>query len=132
LRPKAFAPVTRYATRAVDMDSLRQFKSEIFRGLAHPTRIAIVEVLRKGEMTAGQLAKELHLEQANASQHLSILRAKMLVANRKVANQVYYSLRDPVLAEVLDALRGYLYSQLTGTSKMIKEIEQEKARRGNT
>jgi DNA-binding transcriptional ArsR family regulator len=108
-------------------DSLRQFKAEIFQALAHPTRIAIVEALREGELPAGQLIEKLQLEQANASQHLAVLRSKRVVLNRKVGNQVFYSLRDPVLVEVLDILRRYFYSQLTGTMSMIEEIALEEA-----
>jgi DNA-binding transcriptional ArsR family regulator len=109
-------------------NALRQFKAEIFQGLAHPTRIAIVEALREGEMPAGKLIERLELEQANASQHLAVLRAKQIVVSRKVSNQVYYSLRDPVLAKVLDLLRRYFYSQLSQTATMLEEIEQETAR----
>ena len=54
-------------------DTLRQFKANIFQALAHPTRIAIVEVLRDGELPAGAIIERLGLEQANASQHLSDL-----------------------------------------------------------
>lgn len=105
-------------------DSLRRFKSDIFQALAHPTRIAMVEALRDGELQSGKLVNSLKLEQANASQHLAVLRAKMIVVNRKVGNQVFYSLRDPVLIEVLDILRRYFYSQLTDTRNMIEEIGQ--------
>jgi DNA-binding transcriptional ArsR family regulator len=105
-------------------DSLRRFKAEIFQALAHPTRIAIVEALRDGEVSAGELVDKLEIEQANASQHLSILRAKMIVVNRKVGNQVFYSLRDTVLIEVLDILRRYFCSQLADTVKMLTEINQ--------
>ena len=94
-------------------EALRQFKSEIFQALANPTRIAIVEALREGEMSAGKLIEKLGIEQANASQHLSILRARQIVVNRKVGNQVFYSIRDPALIEVLDILRRYFYSQLS-------------------
>ncbi|HML16992.1 MAG TPA: metalloregulator ArsR/SmtB family transcription factor, partial [Bryobacteraceae bacterium] len=76
---------------------MRQFKAAIFQALAHPTRIAIVELLRDGELSAGQLIDKLGLEQANASQHFAVLRAKQIVVNRKEGNQVFYSLRDPVL-----------------------------------
>jgi len=103
-------------------DSLRRFKAEIFQALAHPTRIAMIEALRAGEMSAGKLMEQLELEQANASQHLSVLRAKRIVVNRKVGNQVFYSLRDPVLIEVLDILRRYFSSQLTDTVNMLEEI----------
>jgi ArsR family transcriptional regulator len=105
---------------------LRRFKAEIFQALAHPTRIAIVELLRNGEMSAGQLIEQLGLEQANASQHLAILRSKHVVVNRKDGNQVFYSLRDPVLVSVLDILKRYFYSQLSETMTMLKEIRPPK------
>jgi DNA-binding transcriptional ArsR family regulator len=104
-------------------EELRRFKAQLFQGLAHPTRIAIVELLRHGELSAGQLIEQLGLEQANASQHLAVLRSKQIVVNRKEGNQVFYSLRDPVLIEVLDILKRYFYSQLSQTMSMLKEIE---------
>jgi DNA-binding transcriptional ArsR family regulator len=105
---------------------LHRFKAEIFQALAHPTRIAIVEALRHGETSAGQLIDRLGLEQANASQHLTVLRSKQIVISRKEGNQVFYSLRDPVLIEVLDVLKRYFYSQLSQTMSMLKEIQKEK------
>src|SRR4051794_39082471 len=104
---------------------LRRFKAEIFQALAHPTRIAIVEALRRGEKSAGQLIEQLELEPANASQHLAVLRGKQVVVNRKEGNQVFYSLRDPVLIEVLDVLKRYFYSQLSQTKSMLREMQAE-------
>ena len=106
-------------------DALRQFKSEIFQGLANPTRIAIVELLRDGEQSAGKLIEKLGIEQANASQHLAVLRAKQIVVNRKVGNQVYYSIRDHALIEVLDILRRYFYAQLSTTVNMLRKVAKE-------
>src|ERR1043166_3995031 len=106
-------------------DALRQFKSEIFQGLANPTRIAIVEILGEGERSAGQLIEELGIEQANASQHLAVLRAKQIVVSRKVGNQVYYSIRDRALIEVLEILRRYFYKQLDTTVKMLKQAARD-------
>jgi ArsR family transcriptional regulator len=106
---------------------LRRFKAEIFQGLAHPTRIAIVEALRDGELSAGRLTEKLGLEQANASQHFAVLRAKQILTSHKEGNQVFYSLRDPVLIQVLDILKRYFYSQLSQTMSMLKEIRTEKA-----
>jgi len=106
-------------------DRLRQFKSEIFQGLANPTRIAMVELLREGELSAGMLIEKRWIEQANASQHLAVLRAKQIVVSRKVGNQVYYSIRDQALIEVLDILRQYFYAQLNTTVNMLKEVARE-------
>src|SRR5579863_10468241 len=113
-------------------DALRRFKSEIFQGLANPTRIAIVELLREGELPAGKLIEKLGIEQANASQHLAVLRAKQIVVGRKVGNQVYYSIRDRALIEVLNILRRYFYAQLNSTVTMLKEVagEESKSRAG--
>jgi ArsR family transcriptional regulator len=109
-------------------DALRQFKSELFQGLAHPTRIAIVELLRDGELSAGQIIDKLGIEQANASQHLAVLRGKQIVVSRKAGNQVYYSIRDRALIEVLDILRRYFYSQLSATVNMLKQAARETPR----
>jgi len=107
-------------------DALRQFKSEIFQGLANPTRIAIVELLREGELSAGELIEKLGIEQANASQHLAVLRAKQIVLSRRAGNQVYYSIRDHALIEVLDILRRYFYAQLSSAVNMLQEVAGEK------
>ena len=65
------------------------------------------------------------MEQANASQHLAVLRAKQIVVSRKVRNQVYYSIRDHALIEVLDILRRYFYAQLSTTVDLLKQAAGE-------
>jgi len=105
-------------------DTLRQFKANIFQALAHPTRIAIIEVLRDGELPAGAIIERLGIEQANASQHLSILRAKQIVSSRKEGNQVFYSVRDPLLIEVLDIMRRYFQAHVEEALSMLKEIDR--------
>ena len=105
-------------------EALRQFKADIFQALAHPTRIAIVEQLRDGELSAGAIIERLGLEQANASQHFAVLRAKNIVINRKEANQVFYSLRDPLLIEVLDLMRRYFQAHIEEAVSMLNAMDQ--------
>jgi len=105
-------------------DNLRRFKADIFQALAHPTRIAILELLSNGELSAGVLNEKLGMEQANVSQHLAILRAKQIVLNRKAGNQVFYSMRDPVIIEVLDLMRRYFQSHLKEALGMLDEMEK--------
>ena len=94
-------------------DALRVFKADLFRALANPTRIAIVELLRdEGEIPVGRIHDALGIEQANASQHLSVLRAQSMVVTRKAGNQVFYSLRDKRLGKVLDLLKEYFESHV--------------------
>ena len=104
---------------------LRSYKASLFQALAHPTRIAIVEVLRDGELAAGAIQERLCLEQANLSQHLAVLRSRQIVVNRKEGNQVFYSLRNPVLLEVLDIMRRYFQANLTEAIQMLGEIAAE-------
>jgi len=104
-------------------DALRRFKAEIFQALAHPTRIAIVETLRDGELTAGAIIERLGLEQANASQHLAVLRSKNIVVNRREGNQVFYSVRDPLLIEVLDIMRRYFQAHIDEALASLQEMD---------
>jgi len=108
---------------------LRSYKANIFQALSHPTRIAIVESLREGELTAGTIQERLGVEQTNVSQHLAVLRSRQIVVNRKEGNQVFYSLRNPVLLEVLDLMRSYFQSNLTEAVQMLGEIDAESAAR---
>ncbi len=105
-------------------DPLRRFKADIFQALAHPTRIAILELLGAGELSAGALIERLGMEQATVSQHLAVLRAKQLVSNRKAGNQVFYSVRDPILIEVLSLMRTYFHTHLKEASGMLDEMEK--------
>jgi ArsR family transcriptional regulator len=110
------------------LDSMRRFKAGVFQALAHPTRIAIIEQLCVGEMSVGRLCKKIGIEQANASQHLAVLRNKHLVETRKQGNQILYRLRDPAIATVLGVLRKFFLSHLSEALALLREEEQQDAR----
>jgi len=105
-------------------DALRRFKADIFQALAHPTRIAIVELLGEGELSAGSLIERLGIEQATVSQHLAVLRAKQIVVNRRAGNQVFYSIRDPLIGEVLLLMRRYFHTHLKESLGMLDEMDK--------
>lgn len=111
------------------LDSLRRFKSDIFQVLANPTRIAILELLGKGECSAGELIEKLGMEQANVSQHLAVLRARQIVVTRKVGNQVFYSVRDPLILDVLGLMRRYFHKQVSESMEMLEEMEKTEKRK---
>ena len=107
-------------------DSLRRFKAGVFQALAHPTRIALVELLRdEGEVPVSRLYEQLGLEQANVSQHLAVLRSRQLVVGRKDGNQVFYSLRDPILGQVLDLMRQYFQAHLCEALALLADMQTE-------
>jgi DNA-binding transcriptional ArsR family regulator len=110
------------------LQSLRHFKAEIFQALAHPTRVAIVEYLRVSEMSVGDLCDKVGIEQANASQHLAVLRSKHIVETRKDGNQIFYRLRNPIVGEVLEMLRQYFFDHVNEAMKMLKQEQREVAK----
>ena len=105
------------------LDALRKFKAEVFKVLAHPTRIHIIETLRNGELSVGQILEQVKVEAPNLSQHLSLLRLKRLVVTRKDGTLVLYALRDPLLIEVLDTMRKYFHRHFEEASEMLRTME---------
>ena len=106
-------------------NALRQFTADFFQALAHPTRIAIVEHLRDGELSAGALIERLGIEQANASQHLAVLRSKNILVSRKTGNQVFYFVRDPLIIEVLDVMRRYFHAHLSEVMATLQAMDSQ-------
>jgi len=107
------------------LDSMRQFKAGVFQALAHPTRVAIAEYLQYGEMTVNQLCEKVGVEQSNASQHLAVLRNKQVVQTRKEGNQIFYSLRDPLIAKVLQAMREFFLAHINEAMEMLRQEQHD-------
>ena len=74
--------------------------NEVFRALADPTRREILRALRRGEMTAGELADLFPLTKSTLSRHFSVLRAAELVTSEKRGTSVLYRLNTTVFQEV--------------------------------
>ncbi len=101
--------------------SLQRFKAELFKALAHPNRIRILELLRDGEKSVSQLQLELAVEGSTVSQQLAILRMKNLVDTRKVGNLIYYRLRDPQVNDLLDAARRIFEAHVIQLQSMTED-----------
>src|SRR6185295_10393127 len=84
---------------------LQTFKAQFFRALAHPIRIKILEILVRGERTVQELQEALGLEQPIVSQQLAVLRNQNIVRGQKDGLSVRYSVRDPLLEDLLDVAR---------------------------
>ena len=102
-------------------DALQVWKAEFFKALAHPARIRILEYLRDGERTAGEIIEALGLVQSNASQHLAILRHKNILVTRREGTSVLYSVRDRTLYQVLDLLREYFTHHISEVQGMLED-----------
>lgn len=70
----------------------------VFRALADPTRRQILQDLRDGELTAGEIVARFSISGPSISRHLGVLKSAGLVVERRDANRIYYSLVEDRLA----------------------------------
>jgi DNA-binding transcriptional ArsR family regulator len=100
-------------------------KAELFKALAHPLRIRVLELLVDGERSVGDLAEALDVEISHLSQQLGVLRRAEVVLTRRVRTTVYYSLRDPRTAQLLVVARQLLVTGLRDSQSLLKNLEDE-------
>ncbi|MFK0569532.1 ArsR/SmtB family transcription factor [Endozoicomonas sp.] len=87
-----------------EMKSKASEAAGILKVMSHPERLMVLCQLVQGEMGAGQLQESSALSQSAFSQHLTLLRKHQLVTFRKESQQVYYSLADPRIEEIVTTL----------------------------
>ena len=108
---------------------LQAFKAQFFRALAHPVRIRILEILRRGGRSVQELQETLGLGQPLVSQQLAVLRNQSIVATQKQGLSVRYTLRDPLVGDLLDVARRIFNNHLVSTRGLLRELQRE-SRRG--
>jgi ArsR family transcriptional regulator len=104
------------------MTEISHFKSEFFKALAHPVRIRILDELRNGEVGVNDLSARLDVEQSNLSQQLAVLRSRNILATRKDGQNVYYSVRDPELFELLDVAKKIFNNHLIDVKDLLSQL----------
>ncbi|HEX7594164.1 MAG TPA: metalloregulator ArsR/SmtB family transcription factor [Anaerolineae bacterium] len=109
-------------------DPLRHFKAEFFKALAHPARIKILESLRAGEKSVNELQILLEIDASSVSQQLAVLRAKNIVEARKAGTSAYYSVRDPLVFDLLDVVRRIFNNHLIDTRSMLEQLGEEEVK----
>ena len=87
-------------------------KAELFKALAHPARVRVLELLAEREHTVGELAELTGLELSHLSQQVTVLRRAGVVDSRRVKSTVTCSLRDPQTAELLAVARSLISRNL--------------------
>ena len=112
----------------VSSGELQTFKARFFKALAHPTRIRILEILVHSDRTVYELQEALTLEQATVSQQLAVLRNQGIVNAEKEGLAVRYSLRDPLVGELLEVARRIFNNHLVSTRELLRELQRESRR----
>lgn len=100
-----------------------QVKAEFFRTLGHPARIRVLEILQSGERPVSELIPEVGIEASHLSQQLGVMRRAGIIQSRKVGSNVYYSVGDPKLFELLEVAKRIITSSLAETRLLLEQFE---------
>src|SRR4051812_17609292 len=87
---------------------LSEVKAALFKALAHPGRVRVLEVLRDGERTVAELIPLVGLEASHLSQQLGVLRRSGVVHATRAGSSVRYAIADDAIVDLLDAARRFL------------------------
>ncbi len=97
-----------------------EVKANLFKGLAHPVRVRVLEVLASTDtVSVADLLADTGLEASHLSQHLSVLRRHNLVVAERRASQVFYRLAYPQVAYLLNVSRALLVEILEHTQQQL-------------
>jgi ArsR family transcriptional regulator, arsenate/arsenite/antimonite-responsive transcriptional repressor len=79
----------------------------VFRALSDPTRREIIQLLRRGPLTSGEIADHFPVAWATISRHLGVLRDAGIITGEKNGNSVSYELNATVLQELVEIIYGW-------------------------
>ena len=101
-------------------EPLIELIAQRFRVLGEPMRIRLLDQLRDGEATVGELQQALGATQQNVSKHLGILHAAGMVSRTKDGNHARYSISDPSVFELCDQVCGGVRRQLQDLESILQ------------
>jgi DNA-binding transcriptional ArsR family regulator len=90
-----------------------------FRVLGEPMRIRLLDRLREGEATVGELSEALAASQQNVSKHLSVLSDAGVLGRRKEGNRVYYRIVDEGIFVLCEQVCGSVQQQLRALNELV-------------
>ena len=96
--------------------------ADLFKALAHPARVRILELLGEGEWSVGAMRPSVGIEFSNLSQQLAVLRQAGLVTSRKAGPVVFYAIKDPLVIDLLAAVKTLLINSLTEARDLLSGL----------
>lgn len=108
---------------ALSTPEIAAAKAELFRALAHPTRIRVLELLVDGEHSVGAMAELLNLDLPPLSQQLAVLRNAHIVSTRRQGSMVFYRVTDPRMSQLLVTAKQLLATDLRTGLQLLDSLE---------
>lgn len=93
---------------------LRQLHDRVCKAISDPKRLLMINLLRHGELSVGEISASLGVSQSNASQHLALLRDRGIVVPRREGTTVFYRLGNPKILEAIDLMREFVSEEAAG------------------
>lgn len=103
-------------------DPLVELIARRFRAMGEPMRIRVLDRLRDGELSVGELAEQLETSQQNVSKHLAVLTDAGILARRKDGNRHCYSIADASVLSLCEQVCGGLQQQLTELQALLDGV----------
>ncbi len=103
-------------------DELVELIAERFRVIGEPMRIRLLDALRDGEATVGELTSRLEASQQNVSKHLGVLHQAGVVRREKVGTFVRYSIADDSVFDLCDQVCGGLRRQAGERERILSAV----------
>ena len=97
---------------------IHELHARLCKAIADPKRLLIINELRDGPLTVGELADALEIGQSNCAQHLAILRERGVVDADRQGPHVLYSLRSEKVLAAIDLLREFMAEELGTRSRI--------------
>lgn len=104
---------------------LSEIKAELFKALAHPGRVRVLELLRDGERSVAELVPLVGLEASHLSQQLGVLRRAGVVVSRRDGSNVVYRIADDAVVELLAVARRFLISTLSVSEELLGALRDQ-------
>ena len=104
---------------------IQQYKAEFFKVLAHPIRIRILELLRDGDKNVTELQMHTGVDSSAVSQQLGLLRNKNIVIGSKEGTKVTYTVKDPLIFDLLDVAKRIINHSLNDTITLLQRMDQK-------
>lgn len=107
-------------------DTLYEQFARISKGLAHPKRLELIDMLSQGERSVEALSSETQMSIANTSQHLQTLKAARLINTRKDGLYVYYRLADMYVHKLWSLIRDLGQKNLAEVDRVVQNFLKER------
>jgi len=103
-------------------EEIFELKAVILKMFAQPTRLKILECLRRGEKSIHEIVHAIHGEQSNISRHISLMQKNHIVTTRNDGVKVMVKVRDPEIFNILDQVSKILKDQLKEQEKLLLKV----------